>query len=259
MTCGEFLNEAEALALGDVEASRAEALRNHASSCPPCARRLAEAEALNERLRGLRRAYVPPAGLEDRIRRSLGARRPRSGRWLTAAAAALLVVGVVALFLAAPGPAVPDLIASTISAHEELLDMSRAGRIDTGDPKALREFFSVRVEGHLASPESGDCCCGARDGCRCADPATCRQGACAVFKCGGELVTRLAVDASRLGPAKLGRGEKRLVDGREVYLFEDQGVRVAVCPCAKAVHLWIGRLKEGDLIGALRRAGREKP
>ncbi len=262
MTCREFLDEVELLALGEVGPARAGALRDHAAACGRCSLRLAEAEALNEKLRGLKGAYVPPAGLEERVRRSLDAaappaavRRFRGRRWIPAAVAAGIVVAVAALFMAGPGPAVPDLIASTISAHEELLERSRAGRIDTSDPKALGEFFAERVEGRSA-PGPGGCCCATKGACQCADPAVCRQGACSVYRCGDELVTRLAVDASRMGSVELERGEKRLVEGREVYLFESRGVRVAACPCAKAVHLWVGRLEKSALFDTMRAAGR---
>lgn len=289
MTCEEFGDWMEDLAAVDVAADRAAELRAHAAACPACAARLAEAEALNRRLRGLRDAYVPPARLAERVRAALRGEMPgaesvfavqkgrplgtaegggrgsgpggpshtgptwaRLWRWAPAAVASLFVVAVLILVFGGPSPAIPSLIADTVSAYEDLSTGSRRLDLASHDARAVQDYFQQRL--HLWLPAPASVASGSfalKGGCACREAATGAQIPCVVYDRGGTLLALLVVDRGRLDAGLWDRAERSPCQGKTVYHFTHRGVCVLACPSSQSVHLWVSRLPARELCEAI--------
>mgnify|MGYP000430469756 CR=1 FL=1 len=264
MTCREFLDEVESLALGHPAPPRAEPLRAHAAACPSCAARLKAAEDENARLRGLRASFAPSPALVDRVREALRTGAPpapravRLWRWAPAAAALLFAVLFTALFLAGPGPAVPPIIADTLAAYEAVSAGDRTLDIASGDPAAVRAHFPG--VSHLAVPEPrccdactcppGGCRCTLKGACHCSLPSAGKRIPCVVYDHGGTPLAMLHIGAGRLGPEALARAERVDSHGHPVYVFRHGNLTVTHCPACGPSTLWVSRLDAATLVAA---------
>jgi len=278
MTCDEFLESIEDLALGSAEPDRSGALRAHAASCPACAARLAETEGLNARLRGLRTAHSLPPGLRDRVLDTIvragdgvsvapfATRLVRLWRWAPAAAALLLFAAFAALFVSGPGPAVPAVVADTLVAYDGLATGVRALGITSGDARAIQAYFgssapdvpSPRCCARCTCPPDG-CACRLRGGGRCALTTSGVQAPCVVYDHAGVPIAMLHVGPVRLEPGALASAKRHEHDGHTVYRFQCDGVNVAVCLACDPSRLWVSRLDAETLVAAAHGMMRQEP
>jgi hypothetical protein len=270
MECNEFLAQVEELALGDAEAERIAELSAHAAACPACAARLAETRALNEQLRALRRSYVPPEGLADRIRAALdagsaapeAAAGPRGAvrrlrRWASVAAAALLVALTVGLSLTGFGPAVPPAIAAPLAAYDDLSNGLQALAIRTGDARAIQDYLRD-TPGGIAVPEPrccdqcvcppGGCSCILKGACTLAMPSTHARTPCILYEHAGTPLAMLVVDPPDAGTlAKARRVEHQ---GHTLYRFDRGDLHALLCPTCDPSRLWVSRLPADTLLAS---------
>jgi len=274
MTCDEFLESVEDLALGSAEPDRSGALRDHAASCPACAARLAETEGLNARLRGLRTAHSIPPGLRDRVLDTIvragdgvsvappAERYVRLWRWAPAAAALLLVAAFTALFVSGPGPAVPAVVADTLAAYDDLA--TRGGGLDVRSSSAdtVQTFFRDHLHRDVPTPcvhagctcPPGACPCGLVGGCICDVPTAGGRVPFVLYSQQGTTLALLVVDPARLGPGVLAAARPVADRGHAVRVFESQGLSAAVCPDCNPGHLWVSRLPRREMIEAFHAA-----
>jgi len=141
MNCTEF----EVAWVGDDEPERA-AAEAHAAECPRCAKIVREDRELLEQAAGWKRSTAtPPAGLEQRIEKSLATegrveakvttlRRPARVRrpvWLWAAAAAVLIIGIAVV-------APPFLFEPGESSYEEII--AQAERAQDNYARAIADL-----------------------------------------------------------------------------------------------------------------------
>lgn len=99
VTCAEFDDAVDELAVGAIAEPRRSALTAHAEGCSRCGSRLRELADLADQMLLLAPSVEPDAGFESRVLSRIGAPEgPRSRRRfaMIAAAAAALLVGVVA-------------------------------------------------------------------------------------------------------------------------------------------------------------------
>ena len=95
MTCAEATPLVELELDGELDARSVLELREHVSRCPSCTRHAASLRALSDAAREHLRRFEPPAGLEDRLLRSVRPRRISrawTGTAIAAAAAAAVVL-----------------------------------------------------------------------------------------------------------------------------------------------------------------------
>jgi len=274
MTCDEFLESIEDLALGSAGPDRSGALRAHAASCPACAARLAETEGLNARLRGLRTAHSLPPGLRDRVLDTIvragdgvsvapfATRLVRLWRWAPAAAALLLVAAFAALFVSGPGPAVPAVVADTLVAYDGLAARGSALDVRSSSAETVQTFFRDRLQRDVPAPcvhagctcPPGACPCGLVGGCICDVPAAGGRVPIVLYNHQGTTLALLVVDPVRLGPGVLAAARPVADRGHSVRVFESRGLSAAVCPDCNPGHLWVSRLPRQELVEAFHAA-----
>jgi hypothetical protein len=270
MTCHEFLDAMEELALGTAAPAQAESLRAHAASCPSCASQLADAEGLNARLQALRRSYRAPEGLRERVREALSAPAPveipariRLWRWAPAAAAALLIAAVGALFVAGPVPAVPAVVADTLTAYDGLAArVSPSDRVLSSSPETVHAFFRDRLLRDVPTPcvhsgctcPPGACPCTLVGGCLCDVPSAGGRVPSVLYDHRGTTLALIVVDPSRLGPGVLAASRRVEDRGHTIHTFESGGLSAAVCPGCNPGHLWVSRLPRRELVDAFHAA-----
>ncbi len=276
MSCHDFLDDVEILALGHLEPPRTEALRAHAAACPACASRLKAVEDENARLRGLRGSFAPSPALVERVRAAVRSGSPpalpaprhiRLWRWAPAAAALLFALLFAALFLAGPGPAVPPLIADTITAYAGLSNDAGSLDIVSGDPRVVRAHFGGVPSISVPEPRCCDACTCPPGGCTCTLKGGCARDLpsvggrvpCVVYDHGGTPLAMLHVGADRLGPDTLARAEHIESHGHKVYFFRRGVTTVAFCPTCGPSTLWVSRLNTGMLLAASHAMMRGKP
>ncbi len=265
MTCREFLESVEDIALHEVEPAPAVELRRHAADCASCASRLAEAEALNRRLRAVRESFIPSAALQDRIvgalrrdavsetpLRILPFKKSKYVRRALAVAASVLVFAAFAVVLFGPGDAVSPVLADTFAAYEGIASRAVPLDVDTGDPEKVEEYFRTRHQLELSAPPGlpgGSFTLAG--GCASRGAATGTPLPAVVFRNGGATVVLMSIDRSRFDLKKMHHGVERPSACGTFHLFERGGVTALACVCMDAVHVWIGRMPADRLLAAI--------
>jgi hypothetical protein len=169
--CGRFRELAPEIALGLVAGhERAEAVA-HLQDCPACRQHTARLGVVHDRLRALIPAAEPPVGFEQRVLDRLGItrrpqRQPRMSRWISVAAAAVVVVAAfaggwatgTASRLAAQAPAVASpLVAGTRHVGDVVVSRDRPDflsvYLDVAHPGRLKCEL-LRTDGSVAATET---------------------------------------------------------------------------------------------------------
>jgi hypothetical protein len=275
MNCREFLDAIDDAAPGGTPPPPSDALLAHAAGCPDCAARWEESKHLDARLKALRRSFRPSEGLLERVRSALATptaapvppARIRLWRWAPAAAAALLVAALAVLFLAGPGPAVPSVIADTLSAYEGIASGAQPLDIAARDPKAVQAFFQERLSRDIPTPcihpncscPPDACACSLKGGSVCALPSSGDRVPGVVYETNGALLAMLVVDPARLDPALLGRGERIERGSHTVYVYRHGDVTAVICPVCDPGHVWVSRLAPPEMLNAVHAMSSNRP
>jgi len=150
MTCDDARDLVEAYHDGELGTEDRARVEAHLQGCAACARDLASLRALSDRVRSVGRAPLPD-GLTGRIEVALARSEPaqpdrrRLGR-LVASHLAAAVVGAGAVALAVnlfthKPPPTRDLV----SAHVRGLALDEFGAVRSGDPHAVRPWFTGKI------------------------------------------------------------------------------------------------------------------
>lgn len=153
ITCAQFTEQLEELALGDIAEPVRGAMLAHASACRNCRGRLDEVLALTDSLLGLTPQHEPPPGFESRVLERLGVARSTTPvttvqrapertnrRWILSAAAALVLVVATAIGVAVvrrEDAATADIVRSGIIHNAQDTRTGTVELVDAVHPYAL--------------------------------------------------------------------------------------------------------------------------
>lgn len=150
MTCDDARDLLEAYHDGELVAEDRARVEAHLQGCAACAHELASLRSLSDRLRTTGRLPVPE-GLSERVAASLAHGEPavpgrrRFGRLvashLAAAVAGAGAIALVASITLHEPPPVRDLV----SAHVRGLALEEFGAVRSGDPHAVRPWFTGKI------------------------------------------------------------------------------------------------------------------
>ena len=140
MTCAEATPLVELELDGELDARSVLELREHVSRCPSCTRHAASLRALSDAAREHLRRFEPPAGLEDRLLRSVRPRRI-SRAWTGTAIAAAAAAAVVLVAM----PRRNALVEEAVAAHARSLQIDHALDVEASDQHVVKPWFEGKV------------------------------------------------------------------------------------------------------------------
>jgi anti-sigma factor RsiW len=140
MTCAEATPLVELELDGELDARSVLELREHVSRCPSCTRHAASLRALSDAAREHLRRFEPPAGLEDRLLRSVRPRRV-SRAWAGTAIAAAAAAAVVLVAM----PRRNALVDEAVAAHARSLQLDHALDVEASDQHVVKPWFEGKV------------------------------------------------------------------------------------------------------------------
>jgi anti-sigma factor RsiW len=155
MDCAETRDQIGALRDGELEAERAERVRQHVASCSGCARRSAALDALGDRLKDPSVAYAPSPELVPRIRTAIAweaREREERGRrvppvaWLALATAAGIVVGALAVLQRGRAVRSEALAAELAGDQVRSLLPGRLVDVPSSDRHNVKPWFAGKLE-----------------------------------------------------------------------------------------------------------------
>jgi anti-sigma factor (TIGR02949 family) len=93
LTCAQVREHLDAFLSRELPEETSQEIARHLESCAPCAAEVAARSSVRAQVRSAVRATPVPAGLESTVRRTVRGeiKRPRTGLWAVAAAAAVIV------------------------------------------------------------------------------------------------------------------------------------------------------------------------
>ena len=198
-------------------------VEKHVRECAACSREAEYLRTLKREVRNLPTSEAP-ASLRAAVERRIGAGRPAPGtwRWMSAAAAAAVLVGIMTLAL--PSTALPDIVVRSSAFHDELV----AGRASFLDGPVLAprlidaEKVGVRQCDLLES----------------ISPSV-------VYKGPDGLISFLTLK-TKLPP--LPESARRTIRDRTYYQFRCDSNTVLLCSSEGVTHVWISRMPEQRVI-----------
>ena len=158
MTCNDVLDRLSAFHDGELDPVGSREVEQHLDACPSCADALARMMDLGERLRAEAPYHRAPDSLRDRVSRVAWEHASRGGTtrrhvgfpslaWLSAAAAALVVVGGVGIFAILQGQAVLGSVErEVVSSHVRSLMASHLTDVASTDQHTVKPWFNGKLD-----------------------------------------------------------------------------------------------------------------